>query len=767
MATARLARPAIHHGGPNANAVATEHGGVPITFVNIDWKRSRHNPRNRGTPLRNLTLLKTTITSIVRNHRPAIICLCEVGECGAGMTDAHMEVLVQTITEAWQNAEAENNVADTERSATKLATAWSSGHPYLTIWDRSQVECFKFRVVKVWLQDPERVAQVFGIKAPGLQADVVNIHSPASAKRALTGPARKGILATLLKCHSAYHSGTIGQGSSILGGDMNTGHDTLSLIMGSLKHLLQSDAKFHFHIPRNAEHGDLAICINVDTLNAFHEAENHDPRHIPVGMRVYPASPAPQEANPEHASAGSGMSYCSVPPGSPLASHTSSIGPDATLPSNQSTATERALVNADARAPERPDKPNAVTEQTSSHQPDGHGLTLKKSRWTRASRTLDWCLSPSDSNEECVAKVRFSSAAAPPARSEEHEHKGTGHLRPSYYQQSAATERARDSHQRDDAEPLQQQDDSETCEDTELAANREKLYCSIAVLLWNANFESPDVEDVLVHVIQEQYIDNHDFIDTLETICHPFFLVQRAQHGSQWDPKDPICIVQKMLWYDGFRQRVLQSRVQPNDTPITEPEVAQCYKDYLLWFAENTLTPEQNPGNIRNMASARMHRDLGNRHAPFAIWEHGMPRLSEPLRTAVLQSELTAVNKRGLQRHIHYIIEWLQRMARSIEDHKNTTKYKDSVRKSGSYKQSGINAAEHDIKERLATLAKDKHRAKVLYDKWDSRSGWSAYGERDAALLWSFWHGELDNGIRAAKRERDALRERMLHQAGE
>ena len=89
------------------------------------------------------------------------------------MTDAHMEVLVQTITEAWQNAEAENNVADTERSATKLATAWSSGHPYLTIWDRSQVECFKFRVVKVWLQDPERVAQVFGIKTPGLQADVV------------------------------------------------------------------------------------------------------------------------------------------------------------------------------------------------------------------------------------------------------------------------------------------------------------------------------------------------------------------------------------------------------------------------------------------------------------------------------------------------------------------------------------------------------------------------------------------------------------------
>ena len=74
-------------------SASTEHGtgpllqstaGANIIFINIDWKRSRHD--NPASARRNLTKLANTTSSIVTNMKPAVICCCEAGQVMSPMT---------------------------------------------------------------------------------------------------------------------------------------------------------------------------------------------------------------------------------------------------------------------------------------------------------------------------------------------------------------------------------------------------------------------------------------------------------------------------------------------------------------------------------------------------------------------------------------------------------------------------------------------------------------------------------------------------------
>ena len=59
---------------------ATEHSRLAATanvvFINIDWKPTRMN----NTLNKNMERLANTITGVVRNMNPTMICMCEAGE---------------------------------------------------------------------------------------------------------------------------------------------------------------------------------------------------------------------------------------------------------------------------------------------------------------------------------------------------------------------------------------------------------------------------------------------------------------------------------------------------------------------------------------------------------------------------------------------------------------------------------------------------------------------------------------------------------------
>ena len=71
---------------------------VNVIFVNIDWKKARHNTKN--SIRQNLNIVHNTIAGIVQNMIPAVLCMCEVGTASDLLIEAHMQEIAKTIEKA-------------------------------------------------------------------------------------------------------------------------------------------------------------------------------------------------------------------------------------------------------------------------------------------------------------------------------------------------------------------------------------------------------------------------------------------------------------------------------------------------------------------------------------------------------------------------------------------------------------------------------------------------------------------------------------------
>jgi uncharacterized protein YeaC (DUF1315 family) len=365
--------------------------------------------------------------------------------------------------------------------------------------------------------------------------------------------------------------------------------------------------------------------------------------------------------------------------------------------------------------------------------------------------------SPS-SDQSKAQHLRFCPQTARPTQKEEREHIRTGHLRPEQYNNSGsscaapeiaedvrpqdsrtspctaaehgpdssctATEHAeaqRDNESAnpypnneriDDVEPYihNDQDDNNA---NDLGPEAEKLYCSISLLMWSANLENPEVEKIIRDCIQARLTRHHDVIDSMEEICYPFFFAERTDN-TKWKPHDLYQIIQNLLWYDCFRQGVLHKYGLPATTTLTEAQCADCWKAYLIWFGKNELRANQRSTAITSYMASRMHRDVGNRFAVYATWKFGLPTMGEPLRQACLQavrlqSELSSQDKQALWDHVDLCISWCQYAAQDIRQRKSTEKYNEEKRKSGSWRQTGLNDTE---------LAARQHKQQQKHRHW-------------------------------------------------
>ena len=121
---------------PDVSTNAVKQDYSIVVFVNIDWKKSRHD--NKKVADKNLDLLKGTVRSIIKIHEPVVICFCEVGETSQPMTSSQMSALSEVIEATWKEL----------LQSTKLQSSFTQGYPYLTVWDSSRVDCFNFHITK-------------------------------------------------------------------------------------------------------------------------------------------------------------------------------------------------------------------------------------------------------------------------------------------------------------------------------------------------------------------------------------------------------------------------------------------------------------------------------------------------------------------------------------------------------------------------------------------------------------------------------------------
>ena len=250
-----------------------------IIFVNIDWKRSRHD--NEGSTRRNMTKLADTISSIVTSLKPGVICCCEVGEATNPMTKELMSAVADTIRTAWE-------ASATEHPA--ISFLFKEGAPYLTIWDDNQCKCKHGRILEnVYdVVGHRRNAQAFLCIMPGESdeecIDVVNVHAP-SGKPRLTDSQRYQLIQNLLQSSSMARADTrIGEGKFLLGGDMNTTEICFSQILNKLRSLgiLKTSSELLF--PMWGKPGDMCVVGGFTTTLVPARARNHDHQHEPYGI---------------------------------------------------------------------------------------------------------------------------------------------------------------------------------------------------------------------------------------------------------------------------------------------------------------------------------------------------------------------------------------------------------------------------------------------------------------------------------------------------
>ena len=255
---------------------------VHLVYANIDWKAGRHETSKAEK--RNLTTLENTLSSIMQNMHPAVLCLCEVGTATQPLNAQMMTRLTEIVVKAW-------SAAATEHGSANIQCHYELGSPYLTAWDANHCDCRHFRIMQQIFQhkDP-RTAQLFLCCLPnaddGDGIDVINVHAP-SGQTTLTEKQRTDMLRNLLQSTSkANKSRTIGGHRGIIGGDMNTTPHTFHNITARLRRdrILTSTCIFHY--PLWAKHGD--ACMDVGSIATLLplRTQNHDPQHEIYGVSL-------------------------------------------------------------------------------------------------------------------------------------------------------------------------------------------------------------------------------------------------------------------------------------------------------------------------------------------------------------------------------------------------------------------------------------------------------------------------------------------------
>ena len=155
-----------------------------VVFINIDWKASRHNAKAVKSDMQTVA---NTITGVVRNMNPAMICMCEVGLATIPLTEEQMQQVADQSMHAWKEAATEHF---------ELRSMFQVGAPYMTIY-RDGPSCHRILENLYYAQGEPRTAQTFLCCGPGgVNVDVINVHAP-SGKLKLTDEQRKTLFTNL------------------------------------------------------------------------------------------------------------------------------------------------------------------------------------------------------------------------------------------------------------------------------------------------------------------------------------------------------------------------------------------------------------------------------------------------------------------------------------------------------------------------------------------------------------------------------------------
>ena len=150
-----------------------------------------------------------------------------------------------------------------------------------------------------------------------------------------------------------------------------------------------------------------------------------------------------------------------------------------------------------------------------------------------------------------------------------------------------------------------------------------------------------------------------------------------------------------------------------------------------------------------------MRREAGHTFLANAIWTIGLPRLPSCYRAdghflvqphAQLSDQILA----AISEAIHKVLEWLDRVAQALLNHRTTAEYREALRKSGVAKgQPGLSATEQETRAAARKARYDMRTARRLVLQWHTGTRtWETSYRWERSLLEAYWNGSLDARLR-------------------
>ena len=658
--------------------------------------------------------LSDTIYGVVRNMRPAMICMCEVGDVSHPLTEENMQQVANQTMHAWRDAATEH---------VELHRMYEVGAPYMTVYDVGQVLCSCHRILRglYAAQGQPRTAQAFLCSGPGgVTVDTINVHAP-SGQRKLTDQQRRNLITTLLRNESTSMPGhAIGRARFLIGGDMNTGPHALAGLLQDCrqKHVLVTQEKV-LH-PLVGRPGDVCFLGGFSATCLTTTARNHDPQHVPYGIcwdvqqqyasasateQPFPTWPAPSQAEAESATPQrAASSSCAPAPPTPVPTPAppmpaAPMQAPATLAKKQTTASGHATEQP-LPAPELPASP----------------ALAKRPPPTPATLASNHSPSPTGYEETAAAATEHSEEAA------EHQ---------------------------------------------EISADQKMVYSIVNEFLGQMTFDNPEAETLLLTALADEVRLAPSMQEGIEKVFSPIFFnfPRGLTDRSVWESRDTGKYIGQWHEYAAWRTHI-DTNANAESTAATEhgkrfnkKQVSQIFKLYMDEF-KTTLQEDQlgkKWAYYKSCCESKMRRDCGSAFVANAIWEIGLPRLP-PFATEQRGQQLSQQALDAVPGAIHDILNWLDLLADALSHHKATQEYATALRKSGvTHGQSGLNATELEkrtaIRKAKFELRTGTKLALQLDDGELTHGNWQRWQE---TLVHAYWDGSLRRRLEEVTRDYNA-----------
>ena len=769
-----------------------------IVFVNIDWKRARHD--TCSSTQRNLKQLNNTVQSIVSRMKPAVLCCCEVGHVMQPLTLAQLQKVEDTIQQAWEDAATEHVTPD-------IRFLHAVGQPYITAWDANLTDCRHPRILrKLYSAGTEpRTAQAFMCSMPGesdkLGLDVINVHAPSGRKK-LTDTQRMQLLQNLLQSNSICNpSHSIGRTKFLIGGDMNTKELELCTLLNKLqaKGLLQPNHRVMR--PLWGHHGDMCVQSGLQAQVIENTATNHDPMHTPYGIRwcIQPqhatdqlaatlptsrgkdadrnsmrhATEQPSQA-PAPYSQKNTMSYLNV---ALATSSTEQLAP--ALPTSRGNDADRSSLWHATEQPSQTPAPYSQENAISSFN-----VTLAVSSQNLRTGTQFAADHEPKNNVTLAAAGLATEQTQPDAEQRPAAEKATEQPDSDREKESdrpdvlaaagPATEQPQpDAEQRPTAENATKQPDSDTEEDSD-RPDQELAYAIINAFLGQLTWDNTAVESLLRDAIRDETQWPPEMLQNIDEVFRPIFFhyPNGLQDRTTWTPRDACTYIkhwrEQILW----REHVdTQANNASSPMHLDTQQVQTVFQEYIADFIANVATPEQKSRPftyLKSCSEARLRTLCGTRLLAFAIWEIGLPDTRVPSlateQRQIADSALSTEEQRQIEDAIHNVLTWLDLLAEGIQKYRQKPEYQRAVQKAGTrHGESGLTATEHEAKKAMLRAKKDLRTAKMLARKWER---WELTVDNVRPWQWTLlqelWKGTLDERVAESIRDRSPTQQSKL-----